>query len=287
MNVNGLSLDHRGGQFDEVCKVAKEVQSDFLCCQETNVDASQPLVRNILYHTTRQHWQRSRVVAGSTPTTFSSMYKPGGTLVLSTGNVTGRFTASEADRWGRWTSQTFRGKSDLKITVISAYQVVRDTPQKGAITAASQQRSLLMMAQDPITDPQKTFKRDLRSFLQQCQSQGEEIILVGDFNETLGEDTDGIATIANSCGLGNIMSARHSRQPPATFAGGRQCIDYGFESFHVIQSIRKCGYEQFSARFPTDHRAYFFDFDTDKLFGTRTPGLATHAKRILKSNNIR
>ena len=107
MNVNDLSLDHRGGQVDEVCKVAKEVQADFLCCQETNVDASQPLVRNILYHTTRQHWQRSRVAARSTPTTFSSMYKPGGTLVLSTGNVTGRFTASEADRWGRWTSQTF------------------------------------------------------------------------------------------------------------------------------------------------------------------------------------
>ena len=42
-----------------------------------------------------------------------------------------------------------------------------------------------------------------------------------------------------------------------------------------------------SARFPTDHRAYFFDFDTEKLLGTRTPELATHAKRILKSNNIR
>ena len=144
-----------------------------------------------------------------------------------------------------------------------------------------------MMAQDPITDLRKAFKRDLTSFLQQCQSQGEEIILVGDFNETRGEDIDGIATIASSCGLGNIMSARHSGQPPATFARGRQCIDYGFASLHVIQSIRKCGYEQFSARFPTDHRAYFFDFDTDKLFGTRTPKLATHAKRILKSNNIR
>jgi hypothetical protein len=100
MNVNVLFLDHRGGQFDEVCKVAKEDQADFLCCQETNVDASQSLVRNILYHATRQHRQRSRMVTRSTPTTFASMYKPGGTLVLSTGNVSGRLTTFEADCWG-------------------------------------------------------------------------------------------------------------------------------------------------------------------------------------------
>lgn len=259
MNVNGLSLDNRSGQFDDVCKMAKETQADILCCQETNVDVSQPLVRHVLYHTARQHWQqRSRLATGSTPTTFASMHKPGGTLILSAGNVTGpQLISSDADGWGRWTSQTFRGQQDVKITVISAYQVVRDTPEQGVITAASDQRSILLMAQDPLNDPRKAFKRDITNFLQQYLARDEEIILVGDFNETLGEDFDGIATIARGCGLANIMAHGHSMPPPATFARGRQCIDYGFATPHVIRALRQCGYEQFSARFPTDHRSYF------------------------------
>lgn len=41
LNANGLSLDHRGGQYDVLCQVAKEVQADIMGCQEhTNVDAS-------------------------------------------------------------------------------------------------------------------------------------------------------------------------------------------------------------------------------------------------------
>ena len=245
MNVNGLSLDARGGQFDTLCRVAKEVQADILCCQETNVDTSQPLVRNILYQTARQHWQRVRMVLGSTPTPFTSMYKPGGTIAVSMGNITGRLLTSEADKWGRWTSQTFRGQRGLKLTVISAYQVVRDAQGQGVITAALQQRSLLLLAQDPITDPRQAFKRDLTSYIHQCQSRGEELLLLGDFNEKLGDDPAGIESIAQGCGLINLMTTRHTTTPPATFARGRDCIDYGFGTHHVSQALLRCGYEAF------------------------------------------
>ena len=55
LNTNGLSLDQRGGRFDELCKVTKEVQADIVCCQEHNLDTTQSNVRRILYDTTRQH----------------------------------------------------------------------------------------------------------------------------------------------------------------------------------------------------------------------------------------
>jgi hypothetical protein len=48
LNVHGLSLDRRGGHFDDLCKVSKEVQADVLCGQEINVDVTQPMVRSIL-----------------------------------------------------------------------------------------------------------------------------------------------------------------------------------------------------------------------------------------------
>jgi hypothetical protein len=68
---------------------------------------------------------------------------------------------------------------------------------------------------------------------------------------------------------------------------GRNCIDYGFASPHAIQAISLCGYEQFNSRYSTDHRAYFFDFDTAKLFGRQTPELASTAQRILHSTNVK
>jgi hypothetical protein len=139
--------------------VVKEVQADILCCQEPNVNVTQPMVRNILYQTARHHWKRARLSVGSSPTPFVSMYKPGGTMVLSTGNITGRLTATEADKWGRWTSQTLRGHNDRKITIVSAYQVVENDPEKGVILAAMQQQSLLQQSQDPLNDPRKAFQR--------------------------------------------------------------------------------------------------------------------------------
>ena len=49
LNFNGLSLDRRGGQFGTLCKITKEIQADVICCQEHNVDTSQPVVRSIVY----------------------------------------------------------------------------------------------------------------------------------------------------------------------------------------------------------------------------------------------
>jgi hypothetical protein len=78
MNVNGLSLDQRGGQLDVLCKVIKEVQADVFCGQEHNLDTDNTQVRQILYTTSRHHWTRSRITFGTTPIAFSKHYKPGG-----------------------------------------------------------------------------------------------------------------------------------------------------------------------------------------------------------------
>jgi hypothetical protein len=40
LNTNGLSIDRRGGRFDDLCKVAKEVTADIMCCQEHNLDTT-------------------------------------------------------------------------------------------------------------------------------------------------------------------------------------------------------------------------------------------------------
>ena len=113
MNVKGFSLDRRGGQFDTTCEVHKEVQADIMCGQELNLDSDHTYVCSILYSTSCQHWRRSRLIFGTTPIPFTNPYKPGGTIIMSAGDVTSRFKHQEKDKWGRWVSQTVQGRNGL------------------------------------------------------------------------------------------------------------------------------------------------------------------------------
>jgi hypothetical protein len=56
-NVNGFTLDRRGGQLAQYCTVLQEVQADVACGQEHNLDSIQSPVRSILFETVRQYWQ--------------------------------------------------------------------------------------------------------------------------------------------------------------------------------------------------------------------------------------
>ncbi len=285
LNVNGLSLDKRGGRFDDLCKVAKEVQTDILCCQEHNLDTTKHHVRSILYDTARHHWNRSRLISGTTPISFETNYKPGGSMIVSIGDITGRIVVQSHDKWGRWTSQTFRGISGVNLTVISAYQVVTKNPHTGLTTATSQQQSLLIKSQDTST-PRRAFKRDLRLFLRSRRTQGDELLIVGDFNEVFGSELDGMSQIAAEFQLLNVMQTRHRSKPPPTYSRGHKCLDYGLATHRVANALLRCGYEAFNERFATDHRAYYFDLDTAALFGNATQQLASPSMRVLKSNNI-
>ena len=286
-NVNGLSLDRRGGQFDSLCKVLKETQADVMCGQEHQLDSGQPQVKSILYQTCRQHWQRSRLVFGTTTVPFCSMHKPGGTFMVAAGNVTGRIQSQQSDSLGRWVSQTFQGASGRRITIVSAYQVVSDVVVPGTTTAAAQQQSLLIQRNDPIQAPRKAFRRDLARYLQECKSAGDEIMLLGDFNEVMGDDPDGMTFIAHKLELFDMMSSRHPYQPPVTYSRGRRCLDYGLATPLVIQAITRCGYEPFHFRHPSDHRAYYFDLDVNLLFRTQIQQLSKFKPRTLYSTNVR
>jgi hypothetical protein len=125
----------------------------------------------------------------------------------------------------------------------------------------------------------------LSIFLKERRSQGDELLLVGDFNEVLGSELDGMSWVAADLELINLMQVRHHQAPPATYLRGKKCLDYGLATYQVARALRSCGYEAFNERFPTDHRAYYFDFDTKALFGNKTQTLAPLSLRILKSKN--
>ena len=110
-NVNGLSMDRRGGQFDDLCAIHKELEADIFCGQERNLDSTQMHIKSYIYDAAKHHWDRSRVIFGTTPIPFTGHYKPGGTFILSTGSISGRVKEQVADKWGRWVVHKLVGQS--------------------------------------------------------------------------------------------------------------------------------------------------------------------------------
>ena len=287
-NVNGFKLDKEGGQYSLFCKIHQEIQADISCCQEINLDTTQNEVKTIMYKTAKRHWQRSRLILGSTPIAFSGHYKPGGTLIMLTGSITGRIQLTGSDKWGRWSYQSLIGHNGPTLTVISAYQpVAMNFANRGSFTVAAQQRCLLLQSQDPLDNPRAAFRRDLKIFLNEQIHSGADILLLSDFNERMGDDPNGMSSLTAQFQLVDIMANRHpTLTAHATYARGRTRLDYALGTHRVAASILAGGYESFNYRFHTDHRAFYIDFDTCMLFGSPTQQLGKLAERGLQSRNV-
>ena len=150
-----------------------------------------------------------------------------------------------------------KGYNRRQVTVISAYQAVTDSQCTGIMTVTSQQRNILVQSRDSLSEPRKAFKRDLSELLRRLITRGDEIILVGDFNETIDHTFNGLCKIVADCHLVDLMSGRSTIPFPATYARGRHRLDFGFATRYAASALKYAGYEAFNEHFPTDHRAYF------------------------------
>jgi hypothetical protein len=113
-------------------------------------------------------------------------------------------------------------------------------------------------------------------------NEGHELLLVGDFIESIGSEIDGISKMVADMNLIDLMKFCHTTQQSlATYSRGKSRLDYGLATQRIAYAMTKCGYEPFNSRFPTDHRAYYFDFSTDQLFGSETQILANPASRMV------
>jgi hypothetical protein len=170
---------------------------------------------------------------------------------------------------------------------IFSHQSATTTDKENAIDSSSE----CEMQEKEVTEEEAELDcitdQEMREFLQQCRNRGDELILVGDFNEAVGEDVNGIVRIIQDLNMTDLMSARHNQDLPATYSRGRRCLDYGFAMAQACTALQKCGYESFGHRYHSDHRAYFFDFDIRKLFGTAIQALSKFEPRRLHSTNAK
>jgi hypothetical protein len=290
-NFNGLSIDESGGDFMELCDEAATMQADMIAGTEHNLDARKYYVRKVCYETCMKNRQvgHYKLQMSSTSIEAATLYKPGGTLLLARGNSVARIIEGGDDDMGRWSFIRMAARGNRVVSIITAYQPcdVRGTP-KGKFTVHAQQTSILRekyMA-DPKPNPRKYFRKDLMAFLKSLKAKGDDLIVIGDFNEALGNDPAGMSKICRELILSDVMKMRHgTSDEPATYARGTKRLDYVLMSQRCAIAVRKCGYEPFNHRLFSDHRGMFVDMDTEMLFGNADNALAAMQYRDFKAKD--
>ena len=88
---------------------------------------------------------------------------------------------------GRWVEATLDGRDGRKLTIVCAYQVIKNTISKcGPYTAFAQQWHILrMMGKKQGPDPHKEFLTDLGNRVEALRKDKHEVIVLIDANDSL------------------------------------------------------------------------------------------------------
>lgn len=224
----------------------------------------------------------------STETSSKSGRLMGGTAIIGMNGSVGRLEpkGKGGDHMGRWSYLHFRRNNKPPLTVISIYQVCKQPTNKIGYTAWHQQRRALD-ADHRDEHPRKAFQADLSQFLEHLQTDKHDIIIGGDWNETILDSHSCIAALSLKYDLIDPWSHVYPHHPEiATFEFGSRRIDSILLSRSLIHNVRKIGYSPVGLMSLSDHRAIIIEFDTKQLFGNILDPLPTIAARGVRTKDI-
>ena len=168
MHLNTGGLHPRGGhaEYRLLLNNLQQTHSDIYSINEHCLDTSQPSIKKDLYEAGKITNKYSTQYFGSSSETFPNTYKPGGTMLGTTGKISGRLEANGTDTKGRWTWVQLTGKKHKKVLVVSAYRVSQSYPREaGYSTAYMQQYRAYIKENVSKPKPKHKFLVDLASFL--------------------------------------------------------------------------------------------------------------------------
>ena len=170
------------------------VCADIIMLPETNL-----LWKNYkVYQQTTEHrrklFSHSRQNTSFSKKSFDSPYQPGGTCSILVNKLVGHYHSSATDSiLGRWNIINLNISGGRVLSVICCYQTCHSNlSQAGPKTFFMQQWSLLRDKNIANPKPRDRFYKDLDKILTDLRLKNHSIILAGDFNETIGDDTSNL-----------------------------------------------------------------------------------------------
>ncbi len=167
----------------------------------------------------------------------------------------------------------------MKLRIITIYRPVYST---GTLSAYQQQRNILL-DNDIDTCPRTQLLLELRDCVVKWKNQGEQIIVMGDFNEDIQGST--IRNFFATLDMKELILDMHPDLIINTFAGGSTQIDGIFATRNI--TANNGGYTELPWGLKSDHRMLWVDLDLNQLFGDQNIPMWKPNIRRLKCNDPR
>jgi len=288
-NINGLGSQQYSHTIQHIADSQRSLEIDILGITEHCLNIGQPRVRNTIHTNLKKHFLGQYILQiDSAQMTTKTAYLPGGTATLLLGNIIGRLEPNGrgGDPLGRWSYITLRRKHRPPITIYTVYKVNARPTNAIGITAWHQQRLQLDSQSRSDEHPRNAFTTDLIKSVAVQQSLGHDIIIGGDFNDTLLSPNSQLLKLANQLQLTDPWTKLHpGHENFSTYHRGTKRIDSMICSFSVISTIRSISYSPYHWLSTSDHRTIVIDFDAKALLGDTTNLLPSPLLRGIKSND--
>ena len=282
-NIRHLSLHGTAG-VEMFLNAQASLQVDVQAFSEHCLDTTKFQVVNTAKEILRSTFSETATLQlNSSTEPAQNQYKPGGTGIAILGPVAGRLEpqGKGGDPMGRWSFTTLRRRNLPPLTILSVYQVCPRPTNIIGNTAYHQQQRALNKAGRSI-HPRRAFIDDLSQFIADLSTQQHDIILGGDFNESVTDRNSGLLHLATAHNMIDPFLHRFPHHPEfGTHLQGSRRIDVVLVTPRILDSIKTIGYAPFEYATTSDHRPLLLEFHTDILFGARhTDLLPAHSRGV-------
>ena len=287
-NVRHLPL-HGNNGLEMFIQEQSLLQTDIQAFSEHCLDTTKFTVFQTAKDILRRTYQeQSTIQLNSSSESAQNHYKPGGTGILVLGKIASRLepNGKGGDSLGRWSFIQLRRKNLPNLVIISVYQVCpKPTNLLGNTAYHQQQRALNSQGRN--VHPRKAFIADLSTLIQTYRQKDYDVIVGGDFNESLLDKNSGVLHLATANNLVDPFVHRFPHAPEfGTHINGRRRIDITLVTPRILTSIANIGYAPFDYASISDHRPLILDLQTNVLFGNEPVNLAPAINRGVKSKDL-
>ena len=293
-NINGLANASKQSLQTNLRDIAATLHHHniaLLGISEHHLAMNNPKTKQQIYELERQIHKTMHTkfyLQSSQETTPDNKRLMGGTGIIAVQQTIGRLDTknSGGDSLGRWTYVNFRNNNGRTLTVVSVYQVCQNPTNKLGGTAWHQQRRALDDQQRTSVHPRAAFMTDLTTFLNQLKDNNHDIIVGGDWNETLTDPRSKVLKLSTTIGLVDPWIHLYpDHEDFATHERGSQRIDYVLVSQSLLSSIRSISYSPVGMIQNNDHRTVLLQMDVTKLFGKHKLNMPKFQDRHVRSND--
>ena len=290
-NLNGLGTHQCKNQISLLANEQVTLDIDILCMSEHCLNIKhQDTLKNLQQTIRSTTVEKTSFQINSSDSPTTQRYLPGGTAILLIGHTVGRIEPDGrgGDPMGRWSYVHLRRKKMKPVTIVTIYQVVKQPTNTTGNTAWHQQRLALDAQNRHDTHPRTAFINDLIQFIDTLREQNHDIIIGGDFNDTVQRHNSGILKLIMHTGLVDIWQHNHPEHPTFnTYSRGTERIDTVLCTTNILSCIKHIGYSPFQWLTNSDHRAILLDIDFHTLLNDNNPAPALDpSTRRIRSNDL-